>query len=502
MIKPIVSNQFFTNFIQTLHKNQFFVTFYILLHFLSTFLDSFVTLTLAYFERSSYMKNRNTIFTYPYLLTGISLCTALLLLFILFLMGHDSSKEVISCTGIIEDATPSQLTVQFQTGPYKGQHSVVTLPNPRNDLRAGMTVALQLSEEADKRHIHLVSGYAEYERAKVLDILSDNTLQDPIAENAYRGEQKLIVEIHSGQYKGMTLEASNVIGPMYNQPMKKGDAVVVLLSTDADGTLRGSIYEYDRTLGVGIILGLFILSIIMIGGRTGLRSLLGLLITLLALLFILIPLLLKGYPTLIITFILCADLTFLCLLLLGGLQKKTFCAILGTLSGMICAILFAYLAGKLLRISGLRMEYAESLLQLRQTGMSSIGISNILTAGVMISALGAVMDVAMSLSSATYELYKANPTLSTRQLWHATMRIARDMVGTMTNTLVLALFGSSLMLIIYLHSLDLSLTQLISSSYLSLELISSIASSIGIILSVPFTAAVSVFVLKKEKQRS
>lgn len=194
----------------------------------------------------------------------------------------------------------------------------------------------------------------------------------------------------------------------------------------------------------------------------------------------------------------CADVTLLSLVLLGGVQRKTVCAILGTLSGMILAIVFAMLAQSLTHIDGLRMEYAEALLQLRQTGTSSVGIRNILTAGVMISALGAVMDVAMSISSSIAELNKVDPNLPRKKLWSSGMHIARDMVGTMTNTLVLAIFGSSLMLILYLSSLNLSASQFISSSYLSIELISSVASSVGIILSVPLTVTISVLIFKKD----
>ena len=128
--------------------------------------------------------------------------------------------------------------------------------------------------------------------------------------------------------------------------------------------------------------------------------------------------------------------------------------------------------------------------QLRQTGESAIGITGLVVAGVIVSALGAVMDVAMSISSAIQELTRVNPDLTAKELMKSGMNIGRDMVGTMTNTLILAILGSGLTLIVYIYSLGLQPWQLLSSSYMSLEAVSGVASSIGVMLAVPFTAAI------------
>ena len=117
-------------------------------------------------------------------------------------------------------------------------------------------------------------------------------------------------------------------------------------------------------------------------------------------------------------------------------------------------------------------------------------IHGLLTAGVIISSLGAVMDVAMSLSSSISELKTVNPEMTRAALWRSGMRIGRDMVGTMTNTLVLAFVGSSLLLIIYMWSLELSFYQLLSSTFFSVELISALSSSVGVVLAVPVTALI------------
>ena len=332
--------------------------------------------------------------------------------------------------------------------------------------------------------------YMEYENAVVEQILTDSTEADPVSEGHFRGNQNLIVRVKTGRYAGQQMMADNTVGPIYGCPMAVGDGVTVGLSTYSDGTVRCYIYEYDRSTGLALVLGAFLLVTVLVGGRVGLKSLLSLGLTVAALIFILLPLLLQGWPTIGTTFLVSVLVTAATFVILGGVDKKTVCACLGTLAGIALATVFGLLAQNLLRIDGYRQEYAEALLQLRQTEESAIGITGLITAGVIVSALGAVMDVAMSISSALQELTRVNPDLTSRDLFRSGMNIGRDMVGTMTNTLILAILGSGLTLVVYIYSLSLQPWQLLSSAYMSLEAISGIASSIGVMLAVPLTAAI------------
>ena len=332
--------------------------------------------------------------------------------------------------------------------------------------------------------------YMEYENAVVEQILSDSTEADPVSEDHFRGDQKLIVRVKTGRYAGQQMMADNTVGPIYGCPMAVGDGVTVGLSTYSDGTVRCYVYEYNRFPGLLLVLAAFLLVTVLVGGRVGLKSLVSLGLTVAALLFILLPLLLQGWPTIGTTFLISVLVTAATFVILGGVDKKTVCACLGTLAGIALATLFGLAAQSWLRIDGYRQEYAEALLQLRQTGESAIGITGLITAGVIVSALGAVMDVAMSISSAIQELTRVNPDLTAKDLMKSGMNIGRDMVGTMTNTLILAILGSGLTLIVYIYSLGLQPWQLLSSAYMSLEAISGVASSIGVMLAVPFTAAI------------
>lgn len=340
--------------------------------------------------------------------------------------------------------------------------------------------------------------YMEYENAVVEQILTDSTEEDPVSENHHRGSQNLIVTVKTGQYAGKQMMADNTVGPMYGQRFDVGDSVTVGLSTYADGTVRCYVYEYNRTPALLIILAAFLAVTVLVGGKVGLKSLVSLAITVLALIFILLPLLLQGWPTIPTTFLVAVLVTVATFVILGGVDKKTVCACMGTLAGIALATAFGLLSQKLLRIDGYRQEYAEALLQLRQTGESGIGISGLITAGVIVSALGAVMDVAMSISSALQELTRVNDKLTAKQLMVSGMNIGRDMVGTMTNTLILAILGSGLTLIVYIYSLGLQPWQLLSSAYIALETVSAVASSVGVMLAVPLTAAVCAAVYGKK----
>ncbi|MBE7003724.1 MAG: YibE/F family protein [Ruminococcaceae bacterium] len=340
--------------------------------------------------------------------------------------------------------------------------------------------------------------YVEYENGRVREILSDSTERDAASDGGWRGEQLLLVEVKTGQYAGETLMVSNYVGPLYGVPLRVGDGCTMTVSTYSDGTHRASVYEYDRAWAVIAVVAAFLLVTLLVGGRTGAKSLLGLAFTVLCVLLLLFPALLKGAPTLPTTFLLCAYVAAVSFVLLGGVRKKTVCALLGTVAGMALALGFALAAQALLRVNGLRSADVEPLLQLRQTG-TPLRLTGLLAAGVVISSLGAVMDVAMSLSSAMAEVRAADPSMDRRALFRSGMNVGRDMVGTMTNTLILAFLGSGLVLILYIYTLSPDVHQLASSAYLALETISGVSSSIGVVLSVPITAAICAFAYTREK---
>ena len=339
--------------------------------------------------------------------------------------------------------------------------------------------------------------YASYETANITALLSDSTEPDENSDGGWRGDQLLLAEVTSGTYKGETLQVYNYVGPLYGVPVQVGDSVVLTISTYSDGSHTATVFEYNRSLPLLLVAALFLLVTVLVGGKTGAKSLVALAVTLGCLFFLLLPLLMKGLPTLPTVFFLCAYIAVVSLTILGGVRKKTVCAMLGAIAGTALAMLFGMLAQGACRIDGLRLSDVEPLLQLRQQGVP-IGLRHLLTGGIVISALGAVMDVTMGIASAISEVHAVNPALGRKELFRSGMNVGRDMVGTMTNTLILAFLGSGFTLILYLYSLGLAAHQLLSSAYFAVEVISGLSSSVGVILSIPITALICAVLLSKK----
>lgn len=333
------------------------------------------------------------------------------------------------------------------------------------------------------------------ERAEVINVSKDTlAVNRNNPDGLETGNQILLVRLTTGTHAGETAEVQTFVGFYTGERLAVGDPVTVLQTEIAGtGTISLTVKNYDRSGDVYLVLGLFLLVVLAVGGKTGLKSLLGLGFTVVALIWIFCPLWMKGAEPVWLALGLCTLVSVMSFVILGGTSRKILCAILGTLAGMALAALFAQLAQSLCRITSYAMYDAGAdfteLVNLQERDYP-LHLQGILTAGIIISSLGAVMDVAMSLASAVSELKAVNGSLGVKELWKSGMHIGRDMVGTMTNTLILAFVGSSLVLVIRLWSQGSGYRSLMASKYLSVELISALSSSIGVILAVPLTALI------------
>ena len=363
-----------------------------------------------------------------------------------------------------------------------------------------------LAQQTPSVPMSTVQQATHYVRGRVVEV-TDNAYQgQQDYEDIPVGKQTVRVELRSGKYRGQVYELPNQLSYLYGTILKAGDAVTVAV-TEEDGEISSmTLQDYDRTVPLALVVLAFLVVTVLVGRRVGAKSLLGLGLTVVCIFSILIPLLLGGWPTLPTILGMCTYVTVVEFVILGGVNRKTLCAILGTISGVAFAALFGELACALLRVNGYKMYSAEptieALLQIKQgqDPMHSLQLGDLLVGGIVIAALGAVNDVAMSISSAMNELVAVNPALTRRQLLRSGMNIGRDMVGTMTNTLILALVGSSLVLMIYLSSLEPSFSQLMSGTFFSVEMVQAIASSVGVILAVPLSALIGAFLFAKHKK--
>lgn len=335
--------------------------------------------------------------------------------------------------------------------------------------------------------------------ARVTDILYDDAEAQDWTEGRRVGQQQLEVEITSGQWKGLTLEAANYLSAYSNVDAKVGTKIIVRLDLDDDGQpYIISVPNYDRVpMLVGLLLA-FALLLVVIGGKKGVMALLGLAYTLVSIWLIQVPMVLRGFDPIVTAILIVALTTATSLFLLTGLSKKTLCASIGCVGGVAVAGLFAAVAGTISPLNGFNSTEAEDLV-LRAFDYD-LHISGLFVSGILIASLGAVMDVAMSIASSCWELRELNPQLSRSALFRSGMNIGRDAMGTMANTLILAFAGSSINTLILLQVYDYPFIQIFNTDAIAEELIRGVAGSIGIILTVPLVALLSAQLMKPENK--
>lgn len=330
--------------------------------------------------------------------------------------------------------------------------------------------------------------------AKVTAILADNAQPEPWSEGLRLGAQQLELEILRGPYKGTVLQAVNYLSAYANVDCQVGTRVIVRLDLDDAGNPYVlSIPNYDRGTVLLAMVGVFALILVLIGGKKGVMALLGLLYTLAGVWFLLIPMVLRGAPPIPSAVAVAALTAAASLLLLTGFSRKNLCAGLGCICGVAAAGLFAWIVGKLTPISGFNMGEAEDLVL--RAGEQPLEIRGLLISGILIASLGAVMDVAMSISSACSELLALDPKITAGRLFRSGMNIGRDAMGTMANTLILAFAGASFNLLLLFQVYGYPMIQIFNSDAMAIELIQSISGSVGILLTVPLVSLFAALLL-------
>ena len=351
-------------------------------------------------------------------------------------------------------------------------------------------------KDADKAD----SGRMVYAPAKVTSVLSDNTQEDfKNAEGRRTGDQELELLILSGDHKDEIMTVTNYMSALFNVDVQQGDRIIVRIMTDENGSCYASVFNYDRGIVLGGFLLVFFGLLAALGGKKGVGALAGLLLTLGCIWFILIPCLLRGVPAIPVTISVSAVSAAAGLIFLNGYSKKTFCAACGCVGGVLVSGIAVAVVGVLSPMNGFNMQEAENLILYGAD--QGLKVSGLLVCGVLISALGAVMDVALGIASSVWEMKEQNPDASSGNLFRSGMQIGKDAMGTMANTLILAFAGSSLNMLILVQTYNIPFLQLINTDSIALEVVQSVAGSIGILMTVPLVAFISARLMARGKKQ-
>jgi len=318
--------------------------------------------------------------------------------------------------------------------------------------------------------------------------------------------QRVRIEVLSGKFKGTVVSIDHMPSSMAGGSMrlKEGDRIIVYAEENPtkaespDGKPIFQVSDYQRDLPL-LWLGLIFSGLlVLIGGLKGLKSLISLVLTIAAIFFVLIPLTLKGINPVLITCIISGVIAAVVFRIVGGNNLKSLSGATGTALGVTAAGLIAFYTGTFMNLTGVSSE--ESIMLMYSLKLK-LDFAGILFSGIIIGALGAVMDVGMSIASAIEEVRRVRPESSFLQLFNSGMNVGKDVMGTMSNTLILAYVGASLPLIILFISSEMSLVKIANMELIAEEVLRALSGSIGLILCIPITAFIStlLFYLSKKK---
>ena len=329
-----------------------------------------------------------------------------------------------------------------------------------------------------------------FEKAQVVEIIQDNIQED----GSRVGDQIVSLQMESGPHAGETVQANCPNGLLFGTVCQPGMQVIVISSTIGQLDLQ-MVYNVDRSLPIYLYIAVFLILLCIVGGKKGVKSAVSLLFTFICFVFLFFPMILRGIWPIIAAMITSAIVLGVSMYLLNGWTRKSGIAFLATLGGLLISGAAAIIFGHAVNLSGYNVSNIENLMFVAQNTMIDVG--QILFAGILFASLGAVMDIAMDVTSACAEIVKHNPYISRKALFQAGMNVGRDVMGTMSTTLILAFFGGSLGVWVLDYVYDLPYLQLINSNAIGIEIMKGFSASFGVIFTVPIAAALSAFYKRK-----
>lgn len=351
----------------------------------------------------------------------------------------------------------------------------------------------------DWNSINSYSSYntdsVHYVSARVIRVDSES-LEFSEEDHCYLGEQKLTVRLMEGEQKGSEVQVRNYLTYVHSIYTEAGSRIIICADTPENSEPYYTVFNYDRTAPLLLLMAVFASAVLLVGRGKGVRTLLGMGFTLLTIVLFMVQAIYHGFNPVAIAILTVLITTGVTLLLLSGWSRKMIVSFLGTLSGVCATGLIFVVFSRLLHLSGYNTDTAETLLLVGDsTGLS---IRHLLLVSVLISALGAVMDVAVSLASAMEELITVQPDMEKKALLRSGLNIGKDMIGTMSNTLILAYAGTALNTMLCLIAYGYQMEQLFSSDYLTIELSQALCATIGVVLTVPITSAITALLYTRK----
>lgn len=311
-------------------------------------------------------------------------------------------------------------------------------------------------------------------------------------------KQIINVKIKSGEFAGETIELDNVLtgNPFYDINLSKNAKVILHAEEDENGGVTYSIEDVQRSGSLIWLSLIFCGLLVYVGRRKGLYSLVSIGLTVILITHLLSPMILIGLNPIFATIIVCILSTAITMYLVGGFNAKSTSATFGTMLSLVFAGFLSYLTMHTAHLTGFATENTMYLYNVHPE-LNFVGIT---ISAMVLATLGAVMDVAMSISSTINEIYVTDNTKSVKELFLSGMNVGRDIIGTMANTLILVYMGGSLPLLLLAGNIDLQ--KFINLNQVVTEIASALIGSIAIVICVPFTALVASGLIHKYAKKA
>ncbi|MEU6143342.1 YibE/F family protein [Streptomyces sp. NPDC047081] len=305
--------------------------------------------------------------------------------------------------------------------------------------------------------------------------------------------KKATIRVDSGKDKGRTF--TEIVQPDQSRQLHEGEKVVVAYEPSAPKDLQYSVTDVNRRFPMALLAGIFALAVVVVGRLRGIMALVALAISFLILNFFILPAILQGSNPLLVAVIGSSAIMLIALYICHGLSARTSVAVLGTL---ISLILIGILGSEFIDWAALTGNTDDN------TGLihglyPSIDMSGLLLAGVIIGSLGVLDDVTVTQTSAVWELHEANPAMGWRGLYRAGIRIGRDHIASVVNTLVLAYAGAALPLLLLFSIAQSSVGTVANSELVAEEIVRTLVGSIGLVASVPVTTLLAALVVAADR---
>lgn len=353
----------------------------------------------------------------------------------------------------------------------------------------------------DQTQIFGKSGGAEVYSAKVETIMVDNSTTRTVDNFEYSQTDIHFQAIFTdGPQKGERVIVRQISNSLYTIPVKaveRGDNIMVCLREYEDLGMIWMFQEYNRTIPLLALLLVFFAVMMIFGGKRGMGTICSLVFTCLCIFYFFLPAILAGWNIYYLTLFSCVYIVVTTLILVNGFNYKSLSAGLGSVCGLVVAGILFFVMNQALQLTGVLDEESSYLTMLNPP----VDLKAIIFAGALIGVLGGVLDVGVSIASSLQEIYGERTDMSFKDVVRSGMNIGRDILCTMTNTLILAYIGGALSLTLLLIVYSNSFLELMNRETIVVEVLNALLGCIGLLCTIPLTTVFYAFAVTRKKQK-